>query len=210
METLEKLLLSLGVLLLSGVATTAAWSEHGRRTGLAEVEGLEAPSSSPALPQADMRPAQATKPRRASALQGDPGTRATTDRAVAALRIPRLGLEVPVRNGTSRGALGRGAGLIEGSAAPGSDGNVALAGHRDSFFRGLRDVAVGDLLELQAIGGVRRYHVTHVFIVGPAEVGVLDPLDSPAITLVTCFPFDYLGPAPQRFIVRGAADSATN
>jgi len=121
---------------------------------------------------------------------------------LALLRIPKLDLEVAVLEGTSELALNRGVGHIDGTPRPGEDGNVGIAGHRDGFFRGLKDIAIGDTLELETLSGVERYSVSETFIVDPSDVHVLDATDHPTVTLVTCYPFYFVGSAPQRFIVR--------
>jgi sortase A len=123
----------------------------------------------------------------------------------AVLRIGRVGLEVPVYGDTGERNLNRGAGLIEGTSLPGSDGNVAIAAHRDGYFRVLKDVQVGDLLELETLSQQRTYRVTDLFIVEPTDIWPLHETAVPAITLVTCYPFYFLGNAPQRFIVRALA-----
>ena len=127
---------------------------------------------------------------------------------LAVLRIPRIGLEVPVLAGTDEWTLNRAVGHIEGTTAPGDDGNVAIAGHRDGFFRALDGIGIGDLLELETSGGVDRYRVQRVWIVDPEEASVVDATESPSVTLVTCYPFYYVGSAPQRFIVRGVREEA--
>ena len=121
---------------------------------------------------------------------------------LALLRIPKIDLEVAVLEGTSELALNRGVGHIDGTPPPGERGNVGIAGHRDGFFRGLKDIAVGDALELETLSGVQRYRVSETFIVDPSDVHVLDATDRPTVTLVTCYPFYFVGSAPQRFIVR--------
>ncbi|MEO8196172.1 MAG: class D sortase [Thermoanaerobaculia bacterium] len=121
---------------------------------------------------------------------------------LAVLRIPRIGLEVPVLAGTDEFTLNRAVGNIAGTAAPGEPGNVGIAGHRDGFFRGLKDLEVGDRLEIETLKGRQGYVVTTIRIVDPTEVQVLDPTPMPALTLVTCYPFYYVGKAPQRFIVQ--------
>jgi sortase A len=121
---------------------------------------------------------------------------------VALLRIPRLGLEAPVLEGTDEWTLDRGLGHIEGTARPGEPGNVGIAGHRDGFFRPLKDIRDGDLVELALPGSVRRYRVERLSIVRPDAVQVLRPTPAPSLTLVTCYPFYFVGPAPERFIVR--------
>src|SRR3954462_4908523 len=121
---------------------------------------------------------------------------------LAILAIPRLGLEAPVFAGTDEGTLNRGLGWIPDTAPPGSRGNAGIAGHRDGFFRPLKDVAVNDVIELRVRSGVQRFIVRGMTIVAPSRVDVLDPADEPTLTLVTCYPFYFVGSAPQRFIVR--------
>ena len=118
------------------------------------------------------------------------------------LRLPRLGLEAPILEGTDEATLTRGIGHIEGTAALGTPGNSGLAGHRDSFFRVLKDIAVGDALELETLAGRTHYLVERTWIVHPDDVSVLDPKVPGAVTLVTCYPFYFVGSAPKRFIVR--------
>jgi sortase A len=118
------------------------------------------------------------------------------------LRVPRLAIEAPVLEGTDDWALNRGIGHIADTAPPGARGNSGLAGHRDGFFRALKDVAAGDRIELETLDGVLTYLVERTWIVSPEDVSVLNPVDTRAITLVTCYPFYFVGSAPQRFIVR--------
>jgi sortase A len=122
--------------------------------------------------------------------------------AIAVLEIARVGLTVPLFEGTSEQALDRGVGHIEGTDEPGDEGNVVIAGHRDGFFRGLKDVTAGDLIELRTHEGNSTYVVQETRIVPPEDVSVLDPTPVPSLTLVTCYPFYFVGPAPQRFVVR--------
>jgi sortase A len=122
------------------------------------------------------------------------------------LEIPSLKLTVPIFAGTSELELNRGVGWIEGTAMPGEDGNVGLAGHRDGYFRKLKDLKLGDAIEVQSADRTMRYRVSSLEIVEPTDVSVLDPTDAPSITLVTCYPFYYVGSAPQRYIVRGTLD----
>jgi len=122
--------------------------------------------------------------------------------AVAVLRIPKIGLEVPVLEGTDDANLDSGVGHIEGTASPGTPGNVGIAGHRDGFFRGLKDVSPGDAIEVETRTRTYRYLVNSIVVVDPQDVWVLDPTPSDRLTLVTCFPFYYTGSAPHRFIVQ--------
>ncbi len=131
---------------------------------------------------------------------------------LAVLRIPKIGLEVAVLEGTDDFTLNRAVGHIEDTAKPGEKGNVGIAGHRDGFFRGLKDVVKGDTMELETVAGRQTYRVDDIWIVKPEDVQVLDPTPHPALTLVACYPFYFVGHAPQRYIVRAVRqdDSAGN
>jgi sortase A len=120
---------------------------------------------------------------------------------LAVLAINRLRIRVPVFEGTDDLVLNRGLGWIVGTARPGDTGNIGIAGHRDGFFRGLKDIVAGDTMELQTIAGRSTYVVDQIRIVTPEQVEVLQPRGAPAVTLVTCYPFYFIGDAPQRFIV---------
>ena len=128
--------------------------------------------------------------------------------AIAVLRVPRIGLEVPVFEGTSDANLDRGAGHIEGTPPPGTAGNVGIAGHRDGFFRGLKDVVLGDAMELETRTGTLRFVVDNLTLVGPEDTWVLDDTPSPRVSLVTCYPFYYQGSAPRRYIVQAVESKA--
>jgi sortase A len=112
---------------------------------------------------------------------------------------------VPVLPGTDDLTLDRAVGHIEDTAQPGRDGNSGIAGHRDGFFRGLKDIAPGDAIELETLRGKGLYRVERTWVVDPEDVSVLDPTPTRALTLVTCYPFYFVGPAPQRFIVRAVS-----
>ncbi|HTY40294.1 MAG TPA: class D sortase [Thermoanaerobaculia bacterium] len=124
------------------------------------------------------------------------------------LRIRKIGLEVAVLEGTDDFTLNRAVGHIEDTARPGERGNVGIAGHRDGFFRGLKDVVKGDTMELETLSGTETYRVADIWIVKPEDVQVLDPTPEPALTLVACYPFYFVGHAPQRYIVRAVRESA--
>jgi len=126
---------------------------------------------------------------------------AKTDRPSGVLRIPSLGIEVPVFDGTGDLTLDRGVGRIVGSARIGTAGNTALAGHRDGFFRGLKDISIGAHVELVTPDRIIHYLVEQTEVVAPDDVSVLTSRGSPSLTLVTCFPFYFVGDAPKRFIV---------
>ena len=131
---------------------------------------------------------------------------------LAILRIPRIHFEAPVLEGTDDISLNRGVGHIEETARPGADGNSGIAGHRDGYFRGLKDIGPGDVIELETVRATEVYRVDRTWIVGPEDVSVLDPTPIRSLTLVTCYPFYFVGSAPQRFIVRAvlAADASTS
>ena len=127
---------------------------------------------------------------------------ATAGETLAVLRIPSSKIEVAVFDSIDEIALNRGSGHVAGTALPGDNGNIAIAGHRDGFFRGLKDIAVGDEIELTSLAGVQTFRVSSLDIVDPLDISVLDPTDETVITLITCYPFYYVGAAPDRFIVR--------
>jgi sortase A len=117
--------------------------------------------------------------------------------------VARRGLvSTIVLEGVSSTTLLRGAGHIPETALPGDRGNVGIAAHRDSFFRALKDIRKNDTIRLETLDGTFSYRVDWTRIVTPEETAVLDDTDSPALTLVTCYPFSYVGSAPNRFIVR--------
>jgi sortase A len=120
---------------------------------------------------------------------------------LAMLSIPKIHLVVPVFEGTDDMTLDRGVGRITGTARAGQPGNLGVAGHRDGFFRGLKDVTQGDEIKLALPEGEATYVVDQITIVTPKDVSVLQPRSISSITLVTCFPFYFVGSAPERYIV---------
>lgn len=123
----------------------------------------------------------------------------------ALLEVERLNLTVPVFLGTDALTLNRGAGVVEGTALPGDDGNIVISAHRDSFFRALKDIEVSDRIELRTSDASQEFRVEVIFTTDPLDVSVLDPTEQPTLTLITCYPFYYIGFAPERFIVRATA-----
>jgi sortase A len=130
------------------------------------------------------------------------------DAPLAILRIPKINLAVPIFNDTDDLTLNRGVGRIIGTAQVGTPGNLGIAGHRDGFFRGLQSIAPGDVLELVRRGHLDRYSVSQIRIVTPEDTSVLNPTGVPTLTLVTCFPFYFVGHAPKRYIVTALLDSS--
>jgi sortase A len=120
---------------------------------------------------------------------------------IALLSIPKIHLDVPVFNGTDDLTLNRGVGRILGTARIGQRGNLGIAGHRDGFFRGLKDVGPGDFVKLVLRGRTVTYVIDKIQIVSPGDVHVLQPTPAAALTLVTCYPFYFVGSAPQRYLV---------
>jgi LPXTG-site transpeptidase (sortase) family protein len=118
------------------------------------------------------------------------------------IAIGAIGLDVIILEGTDDQTLRRGVGHIPGTSLPGQQGNIAIAGHRDTFFKGLRKIRKGDEITLTTLSGLHRYLVDFTDIVAPNNVAVLNESKEPILTLVTCYPFYYVGPSPQRFIVR--------
>jgi sortase A len=123
---------------------------------------------------------------------------------VGRIEIPRLGVSTVIRAGSDARTLRLAVGYIPGTALPGDRGNFGLAGHRDTFFRKLRDINPDDEIRVVTPDGVFNYYVQRTSIVMPQDIWVLDPTSYSALTLVTCYPFNYIGSAPKRFIVRAA------
>jgi sortase A len=203
----------------AGLLAVAVWSIAyiagiaGARRGLARfnavrAEQAAAPATSAILASLSQPDQRLWSPVRRRAWKDSEAGNAAVP--VAVLRIRRIGLEVPVLEGTDDWTLNHGAGHIEDTAPPGADGNTGIAAHRDGFFRVLKDVMPGDALEIQTLKRTLAYRIERTWIVEPDDVTVLDPTPSPSVTLVTCYPFYFIGSAPQRFIVRavGAADTA--
>jgi sortase A len=127
---------------------------------------------------------------------------AAVDGLIGRLEISRLGLSTMVMEGTTQTILRRAAGHIAGTTQPGENGNIGISGHRDTFFRPLRNVRQNDIITLVTPGGEYHYRVVSTKVVSPNDVGVLAASSNEVLTLVTCYPFYFVGPAPYRFIVR--------
>jgi LPXTG-site transpeptidase (sortase) family protein len=179
-SSVENLLILLGAigLVVAGLVYADAWL--GSRRAVAEFKAQQLEPIAPPTPE----------------------TSPTNDAALALLSIARLELEVAIFSGTSKTTLNRGAGLVEGSSPPGTAGNIVISAHRDSYFRPLKDIRIGDVIELQLRDGIQRFKVDETFITDPLDVSVLEPTAQPTLTLITCYPFYYIGFAPDRFIVR--------
>jgi sortase A len=123
---------------------------------------------------------------------------------MAVLRVEKIELEVPVLDGTDDLTLNRGVGRIVGTARPGARGNIGIAGHRDGFFRRLKDLSVGDTIDLVLRDRTDAYVVDEIQVVNPDNVRVLRASTTPSLTLVTCYPFYFIGSAPRRYIVHAS------
>jgi sortase A len=122
--------------------------------------------------------------------------------ALGRIEIPRIGLTAMIMEGTRERTLRRAVGHIPGTVLPGQPGNAGIAGHRDTFFRPLRNVQHDDEITLTTLGGTYHYLVDSSRVVAPEDMQVLNDSDDTILTLVTCYPFYFVGPAPKRFIVR--------
>jgi LPXTG-site transpeptidase (sortase) family protein len=118
--------------------------------------------------------------------------------------IEKLNIKVPIYNGTDDFVLDRGVGRIKGMAKMDEDGNLGISGHRDGFFRVLKDIKVGDDIEIQTTRGVENYAVTSITIIPKSDVSILEPTAEKALTIVTCYPFYFVGHAPKRYIVKAS------
>jgi sortase A len=125
--------------------------------------------------------------------------------AIGRIEIPRLGVSTIIRAGSDARTLSLAVGHIPGTAFPGEDGNIGLAGHRDTFFRRLRDIRANDEIRIVTPDGQFIFRVRQTNIVQPRDTWVLNPTAERTLTLVTCYPFSYVGSAPQRFIVRATS-----
>ncbi len=203
LRVLEWSALTIGVLLLLFYVAARADREVQSRTGLEEFETAREAAANP-------EPLDSASPGAVDmSLWAEGRIRAYRESLevymgspLAILRIPKIRLEVPVLEGTDELTLNRAVGRIAGTARPGGEGNLGVAGHRDGFFRGLKDLAPGDELELETLEGEHSYRVAEILIVEPEDVYVLEPTPHPSVTLVTCYPFYFVGSAPQRYIVR--------
>ena len=115
-------------------------------------------------------------------------------------------MKVVILQGATSQTLRLGVGHIDGTAPPGETGNIGIAGHRDTYFRALKDIRTNDEIQIQTETGLSRYDVDSVQIVAPDDTGVLAPSAGSAITLVTCYPFYFIGAAPERLVVHARRD----
>jgi sortase A len=195
-------LLAIG-LLLTGLTFLGAWTweqldmrwfQTTQNLRLAELQ--EARSRSSASPSTSSGRTAKGKP---GAIAADPPV---TGDLIGKIEIGRVGLSAIIAEGTDSRTLRRAVGHVPSTPLPGDEGNVVLAGHRDSFFRALRTVEEGDEIEVTTPGATLRYAVTAIEVVGAEDTDVLWPTKEKSLTLITCYPFHYIGPAPDRYVVR--------
>jgi len=205
----ERLVLASGLLLVAIWGSARIYQSAASRAAIAQFQANEAGASAPNLSPA-VDPAVGSKvdfqfwstKRIAAYVQS---LSQKNDVPIAVLRIPTLKLEAPVFNGTDDLTLDRGVGRIIGTAQIGQPGNLGIAGHRDGFFRVLKDIRTGDVIQLEERGKTEEYLVKQTEVVNPEDTQVLAPTAVPTLTLVTCFPFYFVGSAPQRYIVTAVA-----
>lgn len=159
---------------------------------------------------AERTPPPARKPRALPAVLPDPDRGVPrspgTVGVVGRISIPRLNISAIVEEGVDEATLSRAVGHIPGTALPGETGNIGIAGHRDTFFRKLKDLLPDDQIEFTTHSGRYRYTVESLTVVDPSDVSVLEAKGGKILTIVTCFPFHYIGNAPRRFIVHAVSE----
>ncbi len=207
MRIVERLLLSLGLLLAVIAITAMVRSAVLSRTAVAKFDQATKQSNKAVLGEPNKVDFSLWESKRIEAYLKSLSV--PIDTPLAVLRVPRLKIEVPVLEGTDEFSLNRGVGWIGGTARPGDTGNAGIAGHRDGFFRSLKDVKIGDTVEVETLAASHHYRVDEIEIVNPSDTAVLGPRAADSVTLITCYPFYFMGNAPFRFIVH-ASVVATN
>ncbi len=197
-----------GVVLLAAYFILRGWGDYQSRSDIFAFEQAMASESAAPPPAASADRPRGTEPdyslwseKRIQDYRESLKQR--NDKPLAILSIDKLGLKVPVYNGTDEINLNRGAGRIKGTARVSANGNLGIAGHRDGFFRVLKDVEVGDTIDMLTFKDKRKFVVSSIDIVDPSDISVLAPTEDTTITLVTCYPFYFVGHAPKRYIVKG-------
>jgi sortase A len=190
LRRLERVLLLIAAVLLCWYVGVRLWPVLDQAVATRELELMRTPA-----------PAAFTPAPRAEVSRGA---------LVGRIELPRLEISAVVREGDDDRTLRTAVGHIPGTAMPGDPGNAGLAGHRDTFFRNLRRVRVGDRIVVTTPASIFHYTVTATRIVTPTDVSVLDPTTQQTLTLVTCYPFTYIGAAPLRFIVRAELEASEN
>ncbi len=204
MVWLERFLLVIGIVLLAVYSTVRVdgWVQSRAALRSFEQQKLDGQSGQATLPELSSNAISDFRLWSRTRMRLYPISRSmATQPPLAVLRIPKIGLQVPVAEGTDEVTLNWAVGRVAGTAKPDEPGNIGIAGHRDSFFRALKDVALGDVLELETLSKRATYVVDDIEIVEPDDTDIFAPRGRPAITLVTCYPFYFIGSAPQRYAV---------
>ena len=204
---IQRFLLIVGLALLASCVTTYIYRGIEVRAELRLFESLRAKTAAETtkslLPKSEFKTHRGLWSEKRVALY-EQSVALYVDPPLAVLRILKVQLEVPVLEGTDDLTLNRGVGHIVGTGRPGEEGNIGIAGHRDGFFRVLKDVVPGDKIELFTARGTDTYTVDQIELVRPNDVSVLQPRRIRSLTLVTCYPFYFIGSAPQRYIVQAS------
>ena len=173
--------------------TVQTWRfERALKDAQTSVHTVRQPDLSPLLSRAEADRARAES----FGIDGHKGS------PLGRIEISSIGLAAMIMEGSDRKTLRRAVGHIPGTPLPGQPGNVVITGHRDTFFRGLRNIHKDDEITLTTLGGSYHYRVEFTEVVEPQDTAVLDHAEDAILTLVTCYPFYYVGPAPKRFVVR--------
>ena len=200
LRLLERLLLAFGIACLGYYAYVSAETALYQAYETRELDAILSSAVPTPIPPGTERAGAA----RSSTTVNLSRPRPAAGTALGRLEIPRLGVSAIVRAGSDSKTLRLAVGHIGGTALPGELGNIGLAAHRDTFFRRLGEIRPDDQVRLVTREGVFVYRVQGTKVVEPRETWVLSPTNEPALTLVTCYPFRYVGSAPQRFIVRAS------
>jgi len=208
LRILESGFLTTGLILLAIFFLARGWGDYQSQSGIRAFEQAMASDAVPAKLMTDSESEQSQEPdyslwsnKRIDDYHAS--NRQRDDTPLAILSVSKLNLKVPVYNGTDEINLNRGAGRIKGTAKVGSPGNLGIAAHRDGFFRVLKDIELGDSIEMLTHQGKTEFVVSSITIVDPTDISVLAPTEDSTITLVTCYPFYFVGHAPKRYIVKG-------
>ena len=184
---LALLFVLIGFVVIAGSGLALFWSDELQRIYV------------PSLPSIERR----------SGSDSTKGPEAEQGKPIGLIEIPRLGLSSVVLEGDDAAALLLGVGHLSDTPLPWHDGNTVFAAHRDTFFRPLAHIRKGDVIKFSTADAALEYVVKELKVVEPTAVEVLEPTSAATLTLITCFPFDYIGPAPQRFIVRAERRSSS-
>lgn len=210
----ERLSYLAGTVLIGFFVVQLAQGEVQRRDGIDEFQQYAlAASTGETAPQATGHAFEAIAPPDMSLWA--PGRIADYEASLTAdlppvlgvLEIPSVALEVPVYSTSTGQTMDRGAGIIDGMAYPHEAGNIGISGHRDGYFRALKDVQVGDTLVLRTLVGTKQFRIDATRVVEIEDTSVLQDTTDQTLTLVTCYPFYFVGHAPQRFIVTASLDT---